>query len=40
MLDMANVHTWVGDLIISLTSPDGTVSTLLNRIGQVHHTPG
>ena len=38
MLDMANVHTWVGDLIISLTSPDGTVSTLLNRIGQVHHT--
>ena len=38
MLDMGAAHTWVGDLIISLTSPDGTVSTLLNRIGQVHHT--
>jgi len=37
MLDMGAAHTWVGDLIISLTSPDGTVSTLLNRIGQVHH---
>ena len=38
MLDMGAAHTWVGDLVISLTSPDGTVSTLLNRIGQVHQT--
>ena len=37
MLDMGASHPWVGDLIITLTSPDGTLSTLLNRIGQVHH---
>ena len=33
---MLSAHTWVGDLIITLTSPTGTTSTLLNRIGQVH----
>ncbi|MEQ9325703.1 MAG: S8 family serine peptidase, partial [Rhodospirillales bacterium] len=26
-------HTWVGDLTITLTSPDGTTSTLVNRPG-------
>ena len=33
-LDMSTPHKWVGDLVITLTSPDGTVSTLLNRIGE------
>mgnify|MGYP002526774569 FL=1 len=26
-------HTWIGDLTVNLTSPDGTTSTLVNRPG-------
>ena len=26
-------HTWIGDLIVTLTSPSGTVATLHNRAG-------
>ncbi len=32
-IDWSVAHSWVGDLIVTLTSPDGTVSTLLDRIG-------
>lgn len=26
-------HTWVGDLVITLTGPDGSVATVINRTG-------
>ncbi|MGI9518448.1 MAG: proprotein convertase P-domain-containing protein [Pirellulaceae bacterium] len=26
-------HTWVGDLVITLTGPDGSVATIMNRTG-------
>lgn len=32
-------HTWIGDLQIVLTSPDGTQSTLLNRLGVTEDVP-
>jgi subtilisin-like proprotein convertase family protein len=28
-------HTWVGDLVVTLTSPDGTTVTLINRPGSI-----
>ncbi len=34
VLDIDLEHTHLGDLIITLTSPDGTTSTLLNRAGK------
>ena len=32
-LDLTGSHSFVGDLVITLTSPDGTVSTLLDTVG-------
>ena len=32
-------HTWIGDLIITLTSPDGTESVLVNRPGKTTSNP-
>ncbi|WP_416896171.1 MAG: S8 family serine peptidase [Minwuia sp.] len=32
-VDILIDHSWIGDLVITLTSPDGTVSTLVNRPG-------
>ncbi|MGY8991209.1 MAG: proprotein convertase P-domain-containing protein, partial [Rhodospirillales bacterium] len=32
-VDLNISHTWVGDLTVNLTSPDGTTSTLVNRPG-------
>lgn len=34
LVDVRIDHTFIGDLIVTLTSPDGTVSTLVNRPGQ------
>lgn len=28
-------HSWAGDVVLTLTSPTGTVVTLVNRVGQV-----
>jgi Ca2+-binding RTX toxin-like protein len=33
-LDWSPNHTWLGDLVITVTSPTGTLSYLLNREGQ------
>ncbi len=32
-------HTWIGQLVVTLTSPDGTVSTLVNHPGQTSSAP-
>ena len=32
-LDLTGSHSYVGDLVVTLTSPDGTVSTLLDTVG-------
>ena len=32
-LDLTGSHSYVGDLVVTLTSPDGTVSTLLDAAG-------
>ncbi len=32
-------HTWIGDLTVTLTSPDGTESLLINRPGQWQFNP-
>src|SRR5262249_36335331 len=33
-IDLNVTHTWIGDLVVTLTSPGGTVSTLVNRPGK------
>ena len=32
-VDLNLSHTWIGDLVVTLTSPDGTASTLVDRPG-------
>ncbi|MEZ5064696.1 MAG: proprotein convertase P-domain-containing protein [bacterium] len=36
-VDINLTHTWIGDLIVRLTSPNGTVVTLHNRTGSSAH---
>ena len=33
-VDLDISHTWIGDLVVTLTSPDDTTSTLVNRPGK------
>ena len=33
-------HTWIGDLVVTLTSPDGTVSVLIDRPGKNPNSSG
>ncbi len=39
-VDVAIQHTWVGDLIVTLTSPEGTEVTLIDRMGAPPGTVG
>ena len=38
-LDLTGSHSYVGDLVVTLTSPDGTVSTLLDAAGAANPFP-
>jgi len=40
LVDVNIDHSFIGDLIVTLTSPDGTVSTLVNRPGRVNDGSG
>lgn len=38
-VDLNLTHTWIGDLVVTLTSPEGTTSVLVNRPGVTNSDP-